>query len=437
MTTEIEGKIERPAAVAPSRGMDAAALGIGAVLLMFKSQKILWVRFLPDTPIYLLAFFFIAVYVAFNWRKLEEITLFKGVMIMLLACIFGYDNLIVSESSLQAGVCMFITIVGAAVIVQAPLADKKTVLRYFTIAVEVSLAVSLIAWIFFLVGYQMPHFQDNSETYYRHQVYYFFNTYTMNSPADIYRFAGPFLEPGHLGSMCVYLLYINKFNLKKIGNIILVVSTFMSLSLAAYGLMVGAVLILLVEQRRYVIMGIMAGIFLLIGVGAAAYLNGDNVLNKAIVSRLEVTEDGEIAGNNRYTTFFKDTFDKYLKSDHIWLGEGRDAMASKNKSAGNLMMGNAGYKRYFYLRGVVGSALIVIFLLAYFWHYRSFKSMGYFIIYIVSNMIRDYPTKEIWMYLYLLAIPILYYEGRTLRRSRKHRTNPEMPDEALTIPQTE
>ena len=100
----------------------------------------------------------------------------------------------------------------------------------------------------------------------------------------------------------------------------------MSLSLAAYGLMVGGVILVLIDKRKYIAMAAMAAVFVLIGVGAASYLNGENVLNQAIVSRLEVTEDGEIAGNNRYTTFFKDTFKKYLKSDRIWFGAGRDAV---------------------------------------------------------------------------------------------------------------
>ena len=410
---------------ATSPTWDVIAMCIGMILLMFKSNRILYVRYLPDTPVYFLAFVCIFCYAAMRWKELERLTMFKGICIALLSVIFIYDRLMLGDLSMQSMLCMAVTVFAAAVLVQAPLADKKVVLKYFTIAVELILLLALAGWIPFLCGVEKPHFQDNSESYYKHQVYYLFNTFTMSSPADIYRFAGPFLEPGHLGSMCVYLLYIDQFNLRKFGNIVLLLSTLMSLSLAAYGLMVGGVILVLIDKRKYIAMAAMAAVFVLIGVGAASYLNGENVLNQAIVSRLEVTEDGEIAGNNRYTTFFKDTFKKYLKSDRIWFGAGRDAYSSRSDSSGTLMMGNAGYKRYFYLRGIVGSTLIVMFLLVYFSRYMSFRSFGFLIVYVISNLIRDYPTKEMWMFLFLIAIPILYYESGREKEKRKIGHDPQ------------
>lgn len=181
----------------------------------------------------------------------------------------------------------------------------------------------------------------------------------------------------------------------------------MSLSLAAYGLMVGAVILILFQRRNYFALLVMVGIFIGLGIGASAYLNGDNVLNKAIVSRLEITEDGEIAGNNRTTGFFDVSYDKYLKSDKIWLGIGRDAFGSQSDTSDNITVGTAGYKRYFYLRGILGSTLILLFLLYYSYHYRSWRSFGFLIVYLVANLIRDYPTKEIWMYLFIMAMPLL------------------------------
>lgn len=404
------------------RSAGVILLSIGIILLMFKSNRILYVRYLQDTHVYILAFICMAFYAIRNWRTLEQLSMFKGVSIMLLASIFLYDRWMLSDMSMRGIMCLCITVTGAALLVMAPLRDKQFVLKWFTGAIVLILVIALAGWIPFLMGVPLPHFKDTNETYYMHEVYYIFNTFAISSPGDVYRFAGPFLEPGHLGSMCVYLLYIGQFNLKKFTNIILLVSTLMSLSLAAYGMMVGAIILILIEKRKYIAVGIMAAVFVGIGVGATFYLNGDNVLNKAIVSRLEVTESGEIAGNNRYTTFFKDTFDKYLKTDKIWLGVGDTAYSSKNSSNGTLMMGNAGYKRYFYLRGIVGTSLIVIFLLMYFSKYVSLKTFGFLVIYVISNLIRDYPTKEIWMYLYLMAIPVLYFEGRTPRKRDNNKT---------------
>lgn len=382
-------------------------LCIGVILLMFKSNRILYVRFFPESLIYVSAFLCILYYAIVRYRSLERITIFKGFCILLLTVIFCYDKLLLTDVNALSLVCMGITIFAAAVIVQCPLSNKRFILKYFRIAVIFILIVALIGWIPFLAGVDMPHFTDDNETFYHHKVYYLFNTFAINNPGDVYRFAGPFLEPGHLGTMCAFLLYIDGYNLRKPGNIILLVSTLMSLSLAAYGLIVGGVIIVLFDHRKYVVMSVMAGIFIAIGIGATIYLNGDNVLNKAIVSRLEITENGEMAGYNRTTMWFDASYAKYIKTDKIWLGVGKDAFGSSSDDRDNITMGNAGAKRYFYLRGIVGSTLIILFLLAYLFRYWSFKSMGFFIVYIVANLIRDYPTKEIWMYLYLIAMPIL------------------------------
>ncbi len=389
---------------------------IGIVLLMFKSNRILYVRYIQDFFFFLFSFALMLPYAVTYRKSLERVSMFKGICILLLCAIFFYERGMLADLTSRAIICMLITMFGGAMLIMAPLEHKKVVLRVLTISVEAILLIALIGWIPFLLGVDLPHFRDTSDVYYMHQVYYIFNTFSINSPDDVRRFAGPFLEPGHLGTMCVYLLYINGCNLKKFGNIILFVSTIMSLSLAAYGMLIGAVILILIEKRKYWAVGIVSTIVLAIGSTAAAFLNGDNVLNKAIVSRLEMTESGDIAGNNRYTTFFEDTYSKYLNTDKIWLGVGKGAYTSKNKSSGNLMMGNAGYKRYFYLRGIVGTSLLLIFMALYYSRYHSLKSFGFLLIYVISNLIRDYPAKEIWMYLFLIAIPILYFEGRTPKK---------------------
>lgn len=388
-------------------GIDLISLCIGVVLLMFKSHRILYIRYVSDAFIYYVALLFILVYILYNTRRLEKLTAFKGTCILLLSTIYICNHMSVGLQTIVSVSCTLITLTGAIVMVLAPLEDKKVVLKVFKTSVEVIVLIGMIGWIPFLCGVDLPHFQDKSDRFYMHQVYYIFNTFAIHSAADLYRFCGPFLEPGHLGTMSAFLLYIGGFNLKKFGNIVLFVAILMSLSLAAYGLMVGAVILILFQRRNYFALLVMVGIFIGLGIGASAYLNGDNVLNKAIVSRLEITEDGEIAGNNRTTGFFDVSYDKYLKSDKIWLGIGRDAFGSQSDTSDNITVGTAGYKRYFYLRGILGSTLILLFLLYYSYHYRLWRSFGFLIVYLVANLIRDYPTKEIWMYLFIMAMPLL------------------------------
>ena len=100
-------------------------------------------------------------------------------------------------------------------------------------------------------------------------------------------------------------------------------------------------------------------------------------------------------------------YDKYLDSDRIWLGYGRDSLGSAEDGSTSITIGCATYKRYFFLRGIIGSFLVIILLMAYWYKYRSVRGTGFVIIYLVANMIRDYPMEPIWLYLYILSLPVL------------------------------
>lgn len=91
---------------------------------------------------------------------------------------------------------------------------------------------------------------------------------------------------------------------------------------------------------------------------------------------------------------------------------GRDAFGSEKNANQNITIGCAGYKRYFFIRGVLGTVLLLLFLVAYYWNYRSIWTLGFLIVFIVGNLIRDYPLKPIWLYLFILSLPILKLENK-------------------------
>ena len=247
--------------------------------------------------------------------------------------------------------------------------------------------------------------------YYYHTIYYLFN---LNGDPDLQlvpRFAGFFLEPGHLGTMCVFLLCINRFRLREFGNKILLAGVLFSLSLAAYGLLVGAVIIYFIQMRKIIWIIIFGSLFATVGIISYFYNNGDNVLYQMIFHRIEF-EDGEMVGNNRTSMYFDAEFDKYLSSSKVWTGMGRDAFGSEKNANQNITIGCAGYKRYFFIRGVLGTVLLLLFLVAYYWNYRSIWTLGFLIVFIVGNLIRDYPLKPIWLYLFILSLPILKLENK-------------------------
>ncbi len=397
---------------------DVVCLAIGIILMMFRSQRILYVRFISEVMIYGVALLLIGFYIVKNYRQFREFTGFKMFSFFMWVLILMYDRMWLNDLSVPLMFCAVVSLLGGLVILQAPLRHKEYVLKVFTWAIVCILTIAMAGWIVFLCGVDLPNYQDTSDRFYMHKIYYVFNTFAMNSPLDLYRFAGPFLEPGHLGTMCAFLLYIDNFNLKKFRNIIMLVSLLMSISLAAYGLMVGGVIIVLWQKRKYWSLVAMVAVFIGVGIGATFYNGGENSLNRGIVSRLEITEDGDIAGNNRTSRFFDLSYAKFINTDKVWMGVGKSAYGSRSDNADNVTVGTAGYKRYFYLRGYIGCAMILLFIFVYTYHYRSPRAWGFLIIYLVANMIRDYPTKEMWMYLFMLAMPVLTLWHNTPRKKK-------------------
>ncbi|MDE5773918.1 MAG: hypothetical protein K2H86_05625 [Muribaculaceae bacterium] len=392
---------------------DVILLAFGVILMMLRSMRILYVRPFPEIFTHSIGICCVTVYIITNYRKLEKFTLFSLTVTFLLIVIYIYDILRVNAFNIKSVIGLAGVLMGAIVIVQAPLEDKRFIYRTYNLLIQLLVGIGVIWWILYLCNFPLTYIVDNSDNFYQYHVYTFFNiVINPNSIEILPRFAGPFLEPGHLGTMCIYLLYINSFNLKNIGNIALLLGIIFSLSLAAYGLLIGAVLIYLFNRRKYFSIGIMAAIFVIIGIGSQYFNNGDNPLYQIVFSRLELTENGDdIVGNNRTSVFFDLAYAKYLNSDKTMFGVGTKAFGKQSDGSDNVTMGTAGYKRYFYLRGYFGMIIICAFLLIYTLRYKSRMSIGYLIIYIIANIIRDYPTKEIWMYLFLLCIPLLYYYG--------------------------
>ncbi len=382
-------------------------LSIGVILLMYKSNRILFVRPIPESLVFLVAFISFVIYFRVNISELIKTSLFKFVSIFFINAIFWYDKFIVGTFSILGYICTCVTILGATVLVLLDDKKKQWILSSFISCTQFIVAIGLFGWILYLLNVSLPHYTDLSDPYYVHTIYYLFNLNGLPEFQIVPRFAGSFLEPGHLGTMCVFLLYINRFNLRKKSNIVLLIGTLLSFSLAAYGLLVGAILIILYQYHKYLWLSVSLSMYLGVGLFAITYNDGDNILNMAIVSRLEMTDEGEIAGNNRTSMEFDSTYEKFLRSNEIWTGVGSKAFGVRGDGSDNITIGCASYKRYFFLRGIIGSSLIVIFLILYCFYYHSSWSWGFFIIYVVANLIRDYPTMEMWMYLYLLAIPYL------------------------------
>jgi len=280
---------------------------------------------------------------------------------------------------------------------------KIELFHFFTKAFTILLSVSLFAWILFLIGIPLP----NSVTSFNNGQYFFDNYYFfllnhINPYLQIHRFSSIFLEPGQLGMITSFLLYANKFDIKRKEVWVLLVATLFTFSLAAYILtLFSATAFVLLKSRKPVF-------YLVIWIGflVAGYLyftkfnNGNNPINIAIIERLYI-QDGNIVGNNRFSSIMDDYFDKFMKSDDIYTGVGVGKYQILKLGA------NAGYKVFIVQYGMIGTMLVFLFYFSLVLINRSNLTMVFLIVYTLCFVQAAYPLWECELLIFITAMPLL------------------------------
>lgn len=330
-----------------------------------------------------------------------------GMIFLLIVCyVYNYIHITAAFSFISL-VNLISLIVISSFFLLAKKKFKLKLLLGFDLFLKCLCCISLIGWVLYLIDIPLPHYYSDTSDFYTHEVYYLF-VVTNSSIWDIIpRFSGMFLEPGHIGSTACLLLYIHKFNFRIKSNYIYLFAILFSLSLAAYCLFfIGICMYYFLNGRhimKYVlVLGCFTAIFVFIGL---TYNSGDNIVNEKILSRL-VFEDGQLAGDNRTSMLFDSYYDEWLeKGDIVW-GYGRKAYGYDGST--NILLGCASFKRFFFIQGFVGVVLVAILYFILFYKYRSKQGYGFFVLYVLCNMIRDYPYRLMWFYLFVGGIISLY-----------------------------
>lgn len=301
---------------------------------------------------------------------------------------------------------------------------KSMVFRALIKTIAFITLISLFGWILFILGVNLPFIdvQFDDSNYYNHRFYYFF---LYNVPTDaanvIPRFASFFLEPGHLASTFTLLVFLCKFDIKRWEVIVFIISILFSLSLAGYVLLFFGFLLytFCCSQRRF-LQYIFVILFILLGafVVSKFYNKGDNIINDKIFSRLEFN-NGRMVGYNRETVFLKWKYRTHflLNKKYVWFGYGRYMYgedSNGNIYHANYASGSAGWKRYYMTRGIIGTGLIILLLISVLLIFKSKLGICFFILFLICNFVRDYPTSELWMYLFFFALSHFYYNNKSV-----------------------
>ena len=325
----------------------------------------------------------------------------KGIFFpMLVFSVLTYLLLFVNAYGPGSYIVELFTIIGMLGILKANNDLLVKSLDFIARFMAILLAVSIFFFVLYLMGFPLPYrssvFGDGQ---YSFSNYLFFMIDERFLWSIIPRFGSVFLEPGHLGGATSLLLMTQFGKWKRWYNVILIITTLITFSLAAYAFFVALIFFNMWVQRKNVIgKFLLIVIILALSVVASFYYNdGDNLVHQLIVLRLEINDDtGEIEGNNRVSEAFEKEFDSYMMSADVLTG--RDF----SKVNDNDEHGNSGYRVYIYENGIIATILVLIFYILCFKDYTDYR---YLITGVILSLmvfwVRGYP---LW---YSNFIPLL------------------------------
>lgn len=218
------------------------------------------------------------------------------------------------------------------------------------------------------------------------------------------RFTGPFREPGYVGMMGAFLLFVNQFDFKKKGMWSIFIAVLCSLSLAGFVLAFLAFWMIRFYQGKTSITKLSLYLFVFVCVICIGmfYNDGDNILNEKILSRLEFDEEKGFSGNNRVGdvmmyyyanmwTDMKTLLFGYSKEFMDWL--------TLNGVRGT------GYYRYMCRFGLLGT---IAAMAPYFYYTITAKNKMFarmaFIFVVIMFWQRSYPFWTSWIICFVFGV---------------------------------
>lgn len=368
-----------------------------SMLLLFLSSMHMWTFWGIERIVMILSFFTSISFYLFC-KSFFVITNKRIISVFLLSLFFLYLALVIENVTGVLGAIVSISIFSVLIFLKDYFRVKLLVfiLKCFSALLSVSLLYFLACC---LLDISLPFIYTDYADQYYFKNYYFFLTYDANWFFVLPRFQSVFVEPGHLGMVLSLLLYTQKFDLKKWYNIIMMISAILSFSLAAYVLIViGIIMINVIRNRNSIFYILIAISFAFMSICIFVdRLDQENMFNKLIVERLTI-ENGDIAGNNRFSNDFEKDFKRKINTTDKWFGWQPNFSIYGG--------GNAGYKRYIATNGIIGVVVFVLFYLSCCKGYGIY-SYSLLLLYLLSFIQRSYPDSEFELIPFICGVSFL------------------------------
>jgi hypothetical protein len=292
--------------------------------------------------------------------------------------------------------------------------EKEKMVRMTTMMYAWIIGISMVFYILItFCGITFPYslIKHTNEGYPEFRNYQFL--VVPNRFSVFQRFQSIFTEPGHVGTIASLILYVNKYKLRKLSVFIIFVGLLLSLSLAAYVLLILGYCIYQFAAGKRLYKKIIIVLFVgLLSGSVGLYLfekYPDSIVTKLIVNRLRYDEEKGFAGNNRVTSDFDYYYTKYFlgTSNMIW-GAGPELFQEK------FSWGVNSYKSFFFTYGFIG--IVSLFMFYFSMSINSRLLFGLFIVYCASFLQRTYALWEMELFLFVGTIGVFHEQGKIMHK---------------------
>jgi hypothetical protein len=369
-----------------------------SIFLLFLQSMFAWITWGLLIPIIILTVSSSIIYFS-SEKKIFVFNKSDVIPILLIAILEFY---IVRDGTVWGYIAAILRIVILSVMLFLKDPYKIKLLHFFTKYLAIILSISLFAWVLYLIGISLPYSVvefNNGQ--------YCFNNYSffLVSTTDfsiIPRFQSIFLEPGQMGMITTFLLFVNGFELKRKSVLIIFIATLLSFSLAAYLLLVISFTVYIIfYSKKPIVSIILFGVVLILMFFYFYNLNnGDNLVNNLIFERLKFV-DGNIAGNNRFSYDFDFYFQRFIDSNDVFWGIG-DKLSQLS-----FERGSAGYKVFLVQNGFFGTLMVFLLYLFIVLNKRSKMAWTLLLVYVLCFLQAAYPLWECELFIFITAMPFL------------------------------
>lgn len=258
--------------------------------------------------------------------------------------------------------------------------ECASLFKIWSVYMTVMALLGIIAYASFTLNLGIPYtidqyYGDNEGIFYLN--YGFSNIYLNDS---MLRLCGLFNEPGVFGTCCALILCADKFNLRKIGNIILLVGAIFSFSLAAMLIALIYLAFISIKNRHTISAAVvLIGAFLVL-----ASINSSNDSFDKLLSRVDI--ENRTINDDRTNEVFEKELERQRKSTVDYLfGYGEGANKGKGMVASS-------FKVNILEQGLIGTLLLysLIFIPAF----RKAKGNYFAVMFVFLLIIQQYNTNS-------------------------------------------